>query len=161
MMASKSKFFLGIDPGYSGAAAVITGTGKLVGIWDCPSDIPAMRQVILLDLSVKPPVFAAMENVHAMPKQGVTSTFKFGMNFGAWQAYLAMLTVPYELVAPRKWQQAVLDSGNGNTKTRVLEWARRRWPNAPLTLKKHHNRADALGLAEYARLRWKEGACSD
>lgn len=48
---------------------------------------------------------AFVESVHAMPKQGVSSSFKFGRVFGEIQGLLVGLDIPFELVTPQKWQR--------------------------------------------------------
>jgi len=86
-----------------------------------------------------------------MPKQGVSSTFKFGMNFGAWQGILAALRIPYITVTPRQWQKALLDAGTGETKARSLNMARRLFPEVEMRFKADDGKADALHLARWAQ----------
>jgi crossover junction endodeoxyribonuclease RuvC len=84
-----------------------------------------------------------------MPKQGVSSTFKFGVNFGIWRGILAAYQIPFQLVKPRQWQKGVIRKADGKMASLIA--ARRRWPKAELHLKKHHGRADALWIAEWLR----------
>jgi crossover junction endodeoxyribonuclease RuvC len=89
-----------------------------------------------------------------MPKQGVSSSFKFGMSFGKALGILETLQVPYDLVTPHKWQKEVFDSASKqDTKAMALDRARRLFPEltGSLRRKKDHNRADALLIAEYCR----------
>ena len=95
---------------------------------------------------------ACLEKVHSMPGQGVVSMFKFGTNFGWGQGVMDALSIPYELITPQRWMKAVLDSGDRSPEHRMA-FARRRWPDAPLSRKKDSGVADALCLAEYARRR--------
>jgi crossover junction endodeoxyribonuclease RuvC len=102
------------------------------------------------------PTLTALEHVHAMPKQGVSSTFKFGESFGWWRGWLEAQNLPYILVTPRRWQKAVLDGipAKGESKDHAWEFVRRRWPDADITGPKGrrlYGRSDAICLAEYAR----------
>ena len=92
-----------------------------------------------------------------MPKQGVSSSFKFGMNFGIWQGVLASLKIPYDLITPQRWRKC-LDSSVPlkPEKEDLRQYAIRKWPAAAddLKRKKDHNRAEAILIAEYARLKY-------
>jgi crossover junction endodeoxyribonuclease RuvC len=81
-----------------------------------------------------------------MPKQGVSSTFKFGVNYGFLRGMLTAHKIPFEEVTPQKWQKAMgcLSKGNKNvTKAK----AQQLFPNLKIT----HKVADALLIAEYCR----------
>lgn len=148
--------YLGIDPGKTGAWALLDERGyyKYSGL--CPDNVVAMAQVLKgydLDQQMEGPIhLVGLEAVHAMPGQGVTSMFTFGTNFGQWQGILAALGLPFELITPQRWQKAVLDSSRD-----AMAYARRRWPEAPLARKKDDGVADALCLAEYVRCKHQGG----
>ncbi len=142
--------YLGIDPGQKGGIALLGEDGSAQG-WRYPGDIQEAA-VLLNRLSLANKIsLACIEKVGAMPKQGVISTFKFGMNYGAWQGILAALGIPYITVTPRKWQKALLDAGTGETKERSLNMARRLFPYVDLRFKADDGKADALHLARWAR----------
>ena len=89
---------------------------------------------------------AYIESVHSMPKQGVSSTFTFGRNYGFLRGCLCALEIPYHEVTPQKWQKALecLSHGDKNvTKAR----AQQLFPKLKIT----HAIADALLIAEYGR----------
>jgi crossover junction endodeoxyribonuclease RuvC len=89
-----------------------------------------------------------------MPKQGVTSTFKFGANFGTWQGIIAVLGLPCLMPRPAEWQKGLVRKSDGkDPKARSLAVARRLFPDAELSKKKDHGRADALLLAWWAKQR--------
>ena len=91
-------------------------------------------------------LFATIELQHAFPKQGVSSTFKFGRNYGFLRGILIALSIPFEEVSPLKWQRemACLSKGDKNiTKSRAQEL----FPSIKIT----HATSDALLIAEYAR----------
>lgn len=143
-------FYMGIDPGMSGAVAVI-GPDGFADVWDYPGEL-FEAGVLLRQLCIDYPItLCAVEKVASMPKQGVASSFKFGMNFGGWLMTLGALGTPHTLVTPRTWQKVCLDSGTGETKARSLSVARRLFPDLDLSKAKHDGRADALHLARWAK----------
>jgi Holliday junction resolvasome RuvABC endonuclease subunit len=146
-----SVFSIGIDPGVSGAVAWVdhqglAGAEKLKGMTD--------RDVfeLLVDLRLagdQHQVRALLEEVHSMPRQGVASTFKFGVSFGSLRMALVAAAVPFELITPAKWQQAMRCRSKGDknvTKARAQEL----FPSLKIT----HATADALLLAELCRRRY-------
>jgi hypothetical protein len=102
------------------------------------------------------PDVAIIERVGAMPKQGVSSTFKFGVAFGMLQGVVAALKIPVHFVAPSVWKSHYR-LGSDKEKARAL--ALQLWPaRADLFgLRKHHNRAEAALLARYAAERIVNG----
>ena len=143
------KAFIGIDPGKFGAAALITQDESLVFDWPgCPMLAASLLKDWHLSYNI---VLAAVEKVHAMPGQGVTSMFSFGQNLGQWQGILAAFGIPFLMPAPQTWQKGLVDKKAGqDTKEASLITARRLFPDAVLHLKKHHGRSDALLLAWWA-----------
>ena len=91
-------------------------------------------------------IFAMLENVHSMPKQGVSSSFKFGQHFGFLRGILTAQGIPFELVTPQKWQKAMgcLTKGDKNISKAA---AQRLFPRIKMT----HAFADSILIAEYAR----------
>ena len=148
-------FFAGIDPGQGGALAIVSSDMQEAFVWDFPGSIEAAGDLLRSVMLDHHPALTSIEKVGAMPKQGVTSTFTFGQNYGAWLGALASLQMAHILVTPGKWQKALLDSSPGDTKERSLSMARRIFPAVELSRKKDHGRADALLLALYAA-RWHQ-----
>ena len=141
--------FIGIDPGKSGALAVVSG---VLGNYAIPFDegeyINAIRSAQREGM-----VLAVVEHVGAMPKQGVSSTFAFGQNFGWILGVLSAFEVPYELVRPQKWKKHFSCTSDKNTSIQV---ARRLFPDVSLMKtercsKPHDGIAEALLMASYAR----------
>jgi hypothetical protein len=140
--------YIGIDPGQSGALAVIHRDGYTVDDW--PGDEVAAADLLrMVMVNHQGPYMAALELVHAMPKQGVASMFKFGCNFGVWKGLLAMAGIPFRLVRPQEWQKGFISKADG--KTAALAAARRLFPDAPLGRAKDHGRADALLIANWCK----------
>lgn len=94
---------LGFDPGASGALAVLSGDGKCIRV--LPFDLSVYRDAIEQATWDKDGCFACIEDVHAMPGQGVTSMFSFGRNKGLIEGMLIQADIPYTLVAPAKWKR--------------------------------------------------------
>ncbi|HDY86564.1 MAG TPA: hypothetical protein ENH82_00430 [bacterium] len=141
-----NEFIIGIDPGKSGGMAVLTKDGVL-------EKVDKFKDLTLTDLyelfrhiDYVYNAFAFIENVHAMPKQGVTSVFTFGKQYGGLLMALTCFRIPYEKITPVKWQRALgcLSKGDKNvTKAKAQEL----FPSLKVT----HAIADALLIAEYGR----------
>lgn len=103
----KRKVALGIDPGQTGALSIfehcpIDGEWYLLTIIDYHDRvvIHTLRELVAVNTICS----AVIESVHSAPGQGVSSTFKFGSNFGWWLGVLDTLDISYTLVSPQKWQ---------------------------------------------------------
>lgn len=150
----------GIDPGLDGAVAILEG--DVLSLHATPVikadkggkrafDLPAMKGLFG---RVRPDL-VVVEAVGPMPKQGVTSTFNFGMGYGCWIGILCGLGIPYQLVKPQQWQKAIL-SGTARDKQAAIEFVTRRFPGVsllatPRSKVPHDGMADAACLALYAR----------
>jgi Holliday junction resolvasome RuvABC endonuclease subunit len=113
---------LGIDPGASGGLALLRQDGGGgIHVLDCvkvpPSDVDLWRWFADLSDSHYADL-AVLEKVHAMPGQGVSSTFRFGQSYGSLRMAVIAAGIPLEEVTPRKWQPAVgVSSVKGEAKT--------------------------------------------
>jgi crossover junction endodeoxyribonuclease RuvC len=139
---------IGIDPGsVSAAYGVLDIAGRVVDVGDVP----------VVDRMVDAAAFsrllegfghlddAVIEQVSAMPKQGVSSSFRFGMGCGMLRGVLAARGIPLVQVTPTQWKKHFALNNDGE-KSRAL--ALRRWPSCrALSRKKDHGRAEALLLA--------------
>jgi Holliday junction resolvasome RuvABC endonuclease subunit len=138
---------LGVDPGVSGAYALVGSNGMAAIVDDLPVanrqvDAAEWRRVIE---RLKPDI-AVVEIVHSMPGQGVASTFKFGMAAGLIRGVLLGAGVPIFDAAPTVWKKHFKLVGSDGEKSRAL--AIQRFPTSPaLARKKDHNRAEALLIA--------------
>jgi crossover junction endodeoxyribonuclease RuvC len=149
--------YIGIDPGQTGAIAFLSDQKTIfankVFDFDDGSAL-AWLQTIGTEFNKEGVrAKAIIEKVSAMPKQGVSSTFKFGTNYGQWIGRLEALAIPFDFVTPQKWKKAMFDSMvKGDLKTMALDRARRLLPNMADRLKRKmdHGRAEALLMALYA-----------
>ena len=155
-----TKFVIGIDPGLSGAIALLRN-GEFADVFDMPTmgrgsgnkqQINAAEVGKLLRNC--PPCTAYVELVGAMPGQGVSSMFNFGKAAGAALGALGALQFPVVEVTPVRWKRAFDLVGKEKDMARTV--AQQLMPTAPLSLKKHCGRADALLLALYGH-RLREG----
>ena len=105
---------------------------------------------LLDDLQRGNELFAVIEKVHSMPKQGVASSFTFGQNYGGLRMALAALKIRREHVTPQKWQKEMgcMTKGDKNVSKRR---AQELFPKIKVT----HAIADCLLIAEYARRTYK------
>lgn len=141
---------IGIDPGLSGALGILTDAGEFVAVHDLPVirdhnlawiDGGLLRSMILEHSGPKRVV---IERVSAMPKQGVSSSFQFGVGFGSILGVVQSLGLPIEFVRPAIWKRAM---GLSSDKHASLHKARLAFPQAELTLAKHDGRAESLLVA--------------
>lgn len=154
---------IGIDPGLDGAVAILDGKARL-GLHPTPVlkadkggkrkfDLYGMRDILYpfrngIHLVV-------IEQVGPMPKQGVTSVFRFGEGYGMWQGLLAGLSMSYQSVTPQAWKKAIL-AGTAKDKQAAIQVIQRRFPGVsllatPRSKVPHDGMADASCLALYAR----------
>ena len=153
--------FAGIDPGLDGAIAVISPSK--IEIVDIPTLLIGKRREVDAHALVKilrglrdgesgaKGLIVGLEKVHSMPKQGVASSFSFGRTAGVLQGVCAALQLPYQLVTPQAWHKRLLD-GMPRGKDSSIQRCHELFPEVDcITKKSHHNRADALLIAEYMR----------
>lgn len=145
--------YIGIDPGKNGGIAVlhVLKNNQFVSVSTYVFDETTL--IIILNEVKNYYCKCTLEHVHAMPKQGVSSTFNFGMNFGFIQGVLRAYEIPYELVTPQKWKKEFSCTSDKNTS---IEVCKRLFPGVNLKAtdrckKDHDGIAEALLIAEYGR----------
>ena len=148
--------YIGIDPGLTGAVAILDQAGEVVLVADLPIirdlslawiDGSSMQSLILGALDGRRAV-AMIERVSSMPGQGIASSFLFGVGFGSVLSVLQAMTIPLHFVTPAVWKRSY---GLSKDKQASLHKARLMFPNAELHLAKHNGRCEALLIAEYTR----------
>lgn len=148
---------LGIDPGLTGALALLDHTGRVVMSEDLPtiargSSAKVKREINpagllhLLRIYSKDIKCAVVEQVASRPVQGVASVFSLGHSYGTITATLAVLGIPVHLVAPTTWKR---HAGLSSDKEQARALATRLYPSIDLHRKADHNRAEALLIARY------------
>lgn len=169
--------YVGIDPGNSGAVAVINPKTREVQFFDTPTVKiksgktfknvmdPHAAALILQAFNDGGGMLVTIEKVAAMPsfkgklpgeepdRMGATAAFSFGMGFGMWQGICAASKLPYQLVHPATWKRKLMrDMGKEKDASRVKSMQLYPHTAKDLTRKKDHARGDALLLAHYGLL---------
>lgn len=156
--------YIGIDPGQRGGLARITPGS--IDVWPMPrhASEEAVRYGTPVDwcrvyrlLSHWEPTektLVFIEKVHAFSGQGVSSTFKFGANYGGLLGILGAMNVQYQLVVPRTWKKVVLGTDFDHGKEGTIDFLRMNYPTVNLlatsrSRKPHDGMADALAIAHY------------
>jgi crossover junction endodeoxyribonuclease RuvC len=163
-----NRVIIGIDPGLSGAIGVITPLAYAV------HDVPTLEvragkkkrnrynlaEMVRLLKQIRDeahlnnyPVELWLEDVHAMPGQGVTSMFSMGRGLGNWEMASIALEIPLNYISPITWKKAIM-AGQGKEKDAAVYRAQQLFPSAVLTGPKGgllDGRAEALLIAEYGR----------
>lgn len=144
-----SRIILGVDPGASGALALYRPDrpGE-IEVFDAPlADGQIDAACLGRQLRDLAPTEAVIERVSAMPKQGVSSTFKFGMAYGVVLGVVAAFGIPIRLVTPAKWKGHYRLTSD---KEASRAFAIRTWPSsAAFQRNKDHGRAEAALVALY------------
>lgn len=144
------KTYIGIDPGKSGAIAIIHPDGTVETMpFDAVAYCRRLGELRLHD------VVCCVEKVGAMPGQGVVSMFNFGHNFGLIEGVLRACCIPYQLVPPQTWKKEFSLSSD---KAKSIEVCQKLFPNVSLlatgrSRKPSDGIAEAVLIAEYARRR--------
>jgi len=134
--------FIGVDPGQSGAVVALDDAGLVVRVTkNDGTERDTFDAFCGYETDL---IFAIIERVHSMPKQGVASSFKFGMSYGFLRGCLIGAAIAFEERTPQQWQKEMgcMSHGDKNvTKAR----AQQLFPREKIT----HKTADAFLLAEY------------
>ena len=150
---------IGIDPGLSGAIAILDNN-KIKELFDMPvmpdgkknkRQLNCALLVKLINDNIKnlDDTVMVVEQVNAMPGQGVTSMFNFGQTFGAIKGICAALGLPIFFVRPAKWKKhfELINSSKDASRTKAIEM----YPSLSdqLSKKKDVNKSDAILIARY------------
>ena len=150
---------IGIDPGLSGAIAILENN-KVLNIFDIPvmsegkKNKRQLNSALLVNLlkeniTNEEEIAVVVEQVNAMPGQGVTSMFNFGQTFGAIKGICAALGLPIFFVRPSKWKKhfELINSSKDSSRTKAIEM----YPllSSELSKKKDVNKSDAILIARF------------
>ena len=152
---------IGIDPGIAGAICFFEN-GKVKEVIDMPTMAEGKknkRQIngrqIYNEISSRIDCYSlndinvVVEQVSAMPGQGVTSMFNFGQSFGVIKGICAAMKLPVFFVRPTKWKKHfdLINSQKDSSRTKAIEI----FPDISsiLSRKKDSNRADAILIASF------------
>lgn len=125
-----TKLFVGIDPGCSGAIVVINEHGAYISHLSMPTVKVGTKarvngaQVATFLLQYRGLIaHAYLEQVGAMPGQGVSSMFTFGHAAGNVEGVLQGMFVPYSLVTPQAWKKSagLIGSDKDAARSRAIQ----------------------------------------
>ncbi len=152
---------IGIDPGISGAICFFEN-GEISDVIDMPVMADGKknkRQIngaqIYNEIFVrtknlsKNKIFVIVEQVSAMPGQGVTSMFNFGQSFGVIKGICSAMQLSIHFVRPAKWKKYfnLLKTEKEASRSKAIEIFP--YISSKLSRKKDSNRADAILIASY------------
>ena len=152
---------IGIDPGISGSICFFED-GKILDVLEMPTMTDGKKnkkQVngaqIYNEISTKirgiekQNLRVIIEQVSAMPGQGVTSMFNFGQSFGILKGICSAMQLPMYFVRPAKWKKyfGLVKSEKDASRTKAIEM----FPyfSSQLSKKKDSNKADAILIASF------------
>lgn len=149
-----NKLFLGIDPGQAGGICLIRYDGittlEIIKMPYTERDVWTW----IGSYSNAKGIIAVIEKVHAMPGNGVSSMFKFGMGYGGLRMALIAASIPFGEVTPQKWMKEFgitrkPTETKSEFKQRLKSKAQSLFPqeNSSITL----STCDALLISEYCR----------
>ena len=152
---------IGIDPGISGSICFLDN-GKILDVIEMPIMTDGKKNKKQVNGSQvyneitkrikqfeKNQIRVVIEQVSAMPGQGVTSMFNFGQSFGILKGICTAMQLPMYFVRPAKWKKYfnLLNSEKDASRTRAIEI----FPyfSSQLSRKKDSNKADAILIASF------------
>ena len=157
---------IGIDPGLSGAIAILENN-KVISIFEMPvmsegkknkRQLNSAQLVQLLkdNIAENEEVSVIVEQVNAMPGQGVTSMFNFGQSFGILKGICSAMQLSVYFVRPTKWKKYfnLINSEKDASRTRAIEIFP--YYSSHLSRKKDSNKADAILIASFFFETYKE-----
>ena len=152
---------IGIDPGISGSICFFED-GKIIDVLEMPTMTEGKknkRQVNgaqiyneiqkRINKKERHNIRVIIEQVSAMPGQGVTSMFNFGQSFGILKGMCSAMQLPMYFVRPAKWKKyfGLINSEKDASRTRAIEM----FPyfSSHLSKKKDSNKADAILISSF------------
>jgi len=152
---------IGIDPGITGSICFFED-GKIISLVEMPNMTDGKKnkkQVngaqIYNEISLriknfeKKDIKVVIEQVSAMPGQGVTSMFNFGQSFGVLKGICSAMQLPMYFVRPAKWKKYfnLIKSEKDASRTKAIEIFP--YISPQLSRKKDANKADAILIASF------------
>ena len=152
---------IGIDPGISGAICFFQN-GEITDVIDMPSMADGKKnkrqinsQQVFNEISErifnipKKEIIVVIEQVSAMPGQGVTSMFNFGQSFGVLKGICSAMQLSMYFVRPAKWKKyyGLIKTEKDASRTKVIEIFP--YISNKLSKKKDSNKADAILIANF------------
>lgn len=147
---------LGIDPGKGGGWAFKDLESGTITVGKMPL-VGGEIDVSSLAVLCEPRTIVIIEKVHSMPKQGVSSTFTFGVGYGKLLGMCQTLRVGFDLVSPQTWKKLILRDTKRD-KDAAIDFVNRLFPGISLIpegcKKPHDGIADAVCLMQWGVLKY-------
>ena len=152
---------IGIDPGIKGAICILKD-GKILDVFDMPIMPVGKKNKSQVNGSQiyneikkatvneeKTNIKVVIEQVSAMPGQGVTSMFNFGQSFGVLKGIFSAMQIPMDFVSPVKWKKHfnLINAQKDSSRTKAIEFFP--YISSKLSRKKDANKADAILIASF------------
>jgi len=144
-------YYIGIDPGITGGIVALNSNGDIAALASFDGHNPLLIAKDFISKFEKTVIF--IEEVHAMPGQGVSSMFNFGRSYGAIIGLVYGLGYNLGLVAPQVWQRIIPDDGSfDGPKERIKRAIVAEGLEKTMTLKRsmHQGVCDAYFIAKHA-----------
>ena len=152
---------VGIDPGIAGAICFFS-SGNVIDVIDMPTMAEGKKNkkqvngrqiyneiMLIKNKFMNEKMSVIVEQVSAMPGQGVTSMFNFGQSFGVIKGICSAMELPIFYVRPAKWKKHfnLINSEKDSSRTKAIEM----FPyfSSQLSKKKDINKADAILIAYF------------
>ena len=152
---------IGIDPGLSGSLCFFED-GKIIDVIEMPvmaegkknkrqvNGSQIYNEILKRTKNIeKKSIKVVIEQVSAMPGQGVTSMFNFGQSFGVLKGICSAMQLSMHFVRPAKWKKyfGLIKTEKDASRTKVIEIFP--YISAQLSKKKDSNKADAVLIASF------------
>ena len=154
-------FIIGIDPGISGAICFFED-GKILEVIEMPTMTDGKKNKKQVNGAQiyneiyeqiknipKHEINVVLEQVSAMPGQGVTSMFNFGQSFGVIKGICSAMQLPIHFIRPTKWKKYfnLINTSKDASRSRAIELFPK--VSEKLKRKKDSNKADSILIASY------------
>ena len=149
--------YLGIDPGFSGALAVLDKNLQVIHYQDMPIiEVANKRELnepelhsILSRFSPKyENLVVGIEKSQTMPNQGIVSSGRYMASYGFLRGLCVGMGLPYYLIRPPSWKKLML-ADMPKEKGSSIQKVNQIYPDIKLTRKKDHGISDAILIARY------------
>ena len=152
---------VGIDPGIAGAICFFS-SGNVIDVIDMPTMAEGKKNkkqvngrqiyneiMLIKNKFMNEKMSVIVEQVSAMPGQGVTSMFNFGQSFGVLKGIFSAMQIPMDFVSPVKWKRHynLINTQKDSSRTKAIEFFP--YISSKLSRKKDANKADAILIASF------------
>ena len=152
---------IGIDPGITGSICFFRD-GKIIDVVEMPNMAEGKKNkrqvngaqiyneiISRIQNIEKKDIKVVIEQVSAMPGQGVTSMFNFGQSFGVLKGVCSAMQLPMYFVRPAKWKKYfnLIKTEKDASRTKAIEVFP--YISTRLSRKKDSNKADAILIASF------------